>query len=238
MTNRLPLVQNAGSTQQLQGNDGLLLPAGVAAAGGSPLKLQSGTNLTSAEAGAAEYDGNNLFFTGDTTHGRAMVPIDQYFKLTSNGSTISTIANFFGTTSNISLIASAMYEIDIVCYYLNTTAGTVTWTFTNSSAPTLQNIHMEMSPLTGVPAPAGSVAAYLSGDIVGDSTAAKALTTTGTLTTAVNHYARFKIFLRNGSGTSLKIQATKLVGGTITPLAGSYWRCRRLSSSNIGTFAA
>lgn len=41
----------------------LHLAAGTAAAGTAPLKLTSGTNLTTAEAGAFEYNGTNLFFT-------------------------------------------------------------------------------------------------------------------------------------------------------------------------------
>ena len=41
----------------------LHLPAGTATAGTAPLKLTSGTNLTTAEAGAIEYDGTHLYFT-------------------------------------------------------------------------------------------------------------------------------------------------------------------------------
>lgn len=39
------------------------LPAGAAAAGGAPFKLTAGTNLTTVENGAMEFDGTNLFFT-------------------------------------------------------------------------------------------------------------------------------------------------------------------------------
>jgi len=39
------------------------LPAGQAAAGKAPLKLTAGTNLTTPEAGAIEFDGTNLYFT-------------------------------------------------------------------------------------------------------------------------------------------------------------------------------
>ena len=131
------------------------------------------------------------------------------------------------------------YEIEIECYFTNTTGGTVTWTFTNSAAPTSQNIYYKASALAGIVAPAGSAAAtYLEGNVQNDATAAKALTTTGTLTTATTQYAYFKIRLVNGTGTSLKIQATKLVGGTITPLRGSYWKCTRLPAANVGAFAA
>lgn len=211
---------------------------GAGTASVPPLIWTSGINLTTPVAGANEFDGVQYYKTIDTTSGRAALPAEQYFHLTAAGSTISTIANFFGTTSNISLVASAYYIIDVYCFFLNTTAGTLTWTFTNSAAPTSQNIQYDMSPLTGIPAPAGSATAYLSGTIYNDATAAKALTTTGTLTTAVNHFARFKIFLQNGTGTSLKIQATKLVGGTITPGINSYWFARRISPNNVGTFTA
>jgi hypothetical protein len=39
------------------------IKAGTATAGTAPLKFTSGINLTTSEAGAMEYDGNNLFFT-------------------------------------------------------------------------------------------------------------------------------------------------------------------------------
>jgi hypothetical protein len=45
----------------------LHIKAGTAAAGTSPLKLTSGINLTTAEAGAFEYDGTELYFTPSGT---------------------------------------------------------------------------------------------------------------------------------------------------------------------------
>jgi hypothetical protein len=45
----------------------LHLKAGTAAASTAPLKLASGTNLTTAEAGAMEFNGTNLFFSPSTT---------------------------------------------------------------------------------------------------------------------------------------------------------------------------
>jgi hypothetical protein len=41
----------------------LQIKAGIASVGGSPLKFTSGTDLTTAETGAVEYDGTNLHFT-------------------------------------------------------------------------------------------------------------------------------------------------------------------------------
>ena len=45
----------------------LHLPAGTATAGTAPLKLISGTNLTTPENGAFEFDGTNLYFTSGGT---------------------------------------------------------------------------------------------------------------------------------------------------------------------------
>jgi hypothetical protein len=45
----------------------LQLPAGTTAASTAPLKFTSGTNMTTAEAGAMEYDGTELYFSPSTT---------------------------------------------------------------------------------------------------------------------------------------------------------------------------
>lgn len=51
----------------------LHLAAGTAAAGTAPLKLTSGTNLTTPEAGAVEYDGANFTLTPVTTRRRIVI---------------------------------------------------------------------------------------------------------------------------------------------------------------------
>jgi hypothetical protein len=140
--------------------------------GTAPIVLTSGTNLTTAAAGSIEYDGVNIYGTADTTSGRGSLCLINQFQLKANGSAIATgIANYFGTTSNISLVADGYYEIEITAYFLKTTAGTVTWTLTNSAAPTAQNIYYEMSPITGIVAPPGTASTMLIGQAV-NSTAA------------------------------------------------------------------
>ena len=96
------------------------------------IDMTPGVVLTTPTTGGVEYDGVNLYFTNDLTSGRGLVPLEQRFKLTAAGATIgTTIANFFGTTSNISLVSGGYYEIEVIAYFLKTTNGTVTWTFTN-----------------------------------------------------------------------------------------------------------
>jgi hypothetical protein len=214
----------------------LHLGIGASGASSAPLKFTSGTNLATPEVGTVEWDAVQLYHTIDTSSGRGAIPVEQYFHLTADGGTISTIANFFGTNSNINLVASAYYIIDIYCYFLCTTAGAVTWTLTNNNAPTAQNIYYEMSPVTGIVAPPGT-ATMLVGQFSKDTTAARTIVT-ASLTTAVDHYMHMRIELQNSAGgTTFKIQATKGTGGTITPRVNSYWICRRISPNNIGTFA-
>lgn len=200
------------------------------------INTPAGVLKTTPIAGDHDFDGAASYITNDTTSGRGFVPVTQYQRLTSNGSTISTIANFFGANSNISLVANAFYEIDAYMWFLNTTSGTLVTTLVNSAAPTSQNIIYETSPVTGIVAPPGT-ATMLSGQIVNDTTATKALTATSAITDAVNMYVHLKIWLQNGAGTSLKIQATKSAG-TITPLVGSYYTVHRLPAANTGNAAA
>lgn len=195
----------------------------------------SGVLMTSPTAGVNEFDGVGFYSTIEATAGRGQVPVRQHFRLTTNGGNVTTIANFFGANSNIVLVASAYYEIEIVCFFLKTTTEILTWTLTNSAAPTAQDIIWEQSPITGLVAPPGT-ATMLSGQVQNDATAAKTVAA-GSLTTAVNHYMRCRILLKNGTGTSLKIQCAN-PAGSITPLLGSFWTATRIPTANTGTFAA
>jgi hypothetical protein len=213
---------------------GATLNLGTGTASLAPLKFTAGTNLTSAAAGAVEYDGVGTYATNETTSGRGLVPVEQRFRLTATGGTISTIANYFGATSNISLVSGAEYEIEIDAWFLKTTAGTVTWTFTNSAAPTSMTIDYQLSPASGIVTTAAAT------DLFGQQynvTATAPTVVSASLTTAVNHRHRFKIRLINGTGTSLKIQATA-GAGTITPGINSYWKAVRVPAANVGSFAA
>lgn len=213
------------------------MAAGTATAGTAPIYLTSGTNLTAAAAGAIEYDGVSTYLTNETSSGRGLIMSRQFFMLTSDGGTISTIANFFGATSNPTLVSGGYYEIEAVMYFANSAdTNTVTWTLTNSAAPTAQNIYFEMSPAAGVVAPPGTATALI-GQFVADNTAAKAWNS-GALGSAASYYSRIRMWIKNSTGTSLKIQMTKNTGGTATPKAGSWWTCVRLPVTNVGNFAA
>jgi hypothetical protein len=217
--------------------NGIVLDAGTTTA--APMTFVSGANLTTPVGGSVEFDAAQFYFTYDATPGRQAAVIEQYTALAADGSAIgATIADFFGTNPAFNLNAATRYILEFQCYFLKTTAGTVTWTLTNTQAPVHQNIHFEMSPLTGIVAPAGSVAAYLSGDVVGDTTAAFALTASGSLTTGANHYMRMRVIVSTHATNSsnIRLRATESAG-TITPRRGSWQSCRRIVQT-VGSFAA
>jgi hypothetical protein len=215
----------------------LHLGAGTATASTSPLKLTAGTVLTTAEAGAIEFDTANTipYFTGNTTNGRGLIPATQYFRLTANGTnTTTTIAPFFGTNSSIPLVTNGVYEIEIECYYTKNTAGTLVWTLTNSAVVTNMTVNMIMSPVggyTNVP----SASATTMGALVTQTAAASAFAATASISSNAVMWSRFKIILENASSTSVRLNVTNSAG-SITPIRGSFWKATRIA--NVGTYAA
>jgi len=202
-----------------------------------PALLVAGTNLTTAAAGAVEYDTANtiLYFTGNTTNGRGLIPTTQYFRLAANGSAIATtISPFFGANSSIPLVANGVYEIEMGIYYSRTTAGTVVYTLTNSTTVTNMTVYIQHSPVAGYTAvPTASAVAM--GALTGQTAAAVAFTATASQTLNTNQFARLKIILENGSSTSVRLNVTNSAG-TVTPLRGSFWKATRIT--NVGTYAA
>jgi len=234
----------SGNTLRVNGvliaNTGALtLPAGTTSK--APLRLTTGTNLTTAAAGSIEYDASGVYYsTTDTTQGRGLLPSISCFKLTSDGTAITSTttpgSNFYGSNSNIPLVTNGFYEIEAVMYFLKTTATTITWVLTFSTAqPTYWTINYEASATGGIvtSAAASQLFAQIYNPLVTTYTL-----TTGSLTTAVNHYVKFKIYLQNSTNSSLKITVFNASASSITPRAGSYWKCMRLPSSNNSAYIA
>jgi hypothetical protein len=198
----------------------------------APLRIPSGTSLTTATAGVVEYDGSFFYATQDTTSGRGAVSVKQTFRLASNGTAFGTaIGNFYGASTAINLAGSSVYEIEFFAYFLKTTAGTATFTLTASSAPTQITGYYIGSGITGINVAAAPTTGYAGS--AGATTAVFAAT--GSLTTAVNHAYRFNVTVITNAATTFRLQLTQSAG-TATPLAGSYYRVNRISASQ-GSFA-
>lgn len=198
----------------------------------APLKFTAGTNLTTAEAGAVEYDGTFLFGTPTTTSGRGQIPCLQTFRLTANGSNIGpTIGDFFGANSSINLAATSVYDIEALAYLQKNTAGTLTWTWTASSAPTLITAMFRAGPVTGIAA--GTPTTLYTGS---RGAATAAFGATGSISNNAFMAYEFKVRVITNAATNFRLRVTNSAG-TVTPQAGSFYIVNRLSTSQ-GSFAA
>ncbi len=175
-------------------------------------------------------DSGGLITQVNATSGRGAIVGEQTFRLASNGSALGpTIADFFGATSSISLEASSVYQITAYCVFTKTTAGTITWTMTASSAPTRMVGTYNGSPVTGIAA-----GALISGFTGSQGATTAAFAATASLTTAVNHAFQITMQVQTNAATSWELQITNSAG-TATPLAGSYYTVKKISAST-GTF--
>lgn len=200
----------------------------------APFTFTAGTSLTTPVAGALEFDGNAFYTTDDVTDGRGYLPSVHLRRLTASGAAIGpAIANFFGATSGMSLDAGILYELEAVLFFTKTTAGTATFTMTFSNAPVFNSAHYVGTPVGGVAAVGTAQTAALAAS----AAAAGALPATGSLTTAVNHqYTIRALFSSNATtGGTFNLQITSSAG-TVTPLAGSYYKITRLPADNTGAF--
>jgi hypothetical protein len=162
-----------------------------------------------------------LYFT--TLNGRGYIPNILYWRLYSAGSAIGpTISNFFGANSAVSLQPAQVFEIEAYLYFTKTTAGTVTVTLTSSVAPNYINAHLEMDAVAGGTA----VGTPQYANIIGSTSAGAAFAASASLTTATNHLFIVKGTINTAGGAgakNLRFNVTSSAG-TVTPLAGSYYK--------------
>lgn len=205
--------------------------SGTATASTAPLEFTAGTNLTVPEAGAIEYDGTFIYATPTTTSGRGHAGVFQTFRLTGIGANIGpTIADFYGATSAINLAATSVYEIEYFAYLQKNTAGTLTWTHTASSAPTLITSLWRAGPITGIAA--GTPTTLYTGSR-GATTAA--FGASGSISN--NAFMAFEFHTRviTNAATTFTLRVTSSAG-TVTPQAGSFYTVRQVSGTT-GSFA-
>ncbi len=103
---------------------GVALSAGTTTV--APLDFASGSNLTTAIAGAIEYDGKVFYGTPQSTQ-RGVIPGMQFFQVNSSiaGLNATGAQSVFGVS--VSLSASTVYAFE-AAYYMNKTAGATSHT--------------------------------------------------------------------------------------------------------------
>lgn len=231
----------------LNGSTGINSPGTELAAGTSsvaPIKMTSGTNLTTATAGAMEYDGNTLMFTPKGTQ-RGLVPGMQFFCLNTAfvGANSTATQSIFGLTNGVTLSDSTIYAFEMEATLLKT-AGTTSHTvrILFGGTATLNSILYD-ARVNCAPAGLGTYAGSASQQGV-TANVATVITTTGTLPTANVYWTgliKGVVSVNVGGTFHPQYSLSAAPGGAYTTQVGSYFAIWPIGASgsnvSVGTWS-
>jgi len=197
------------------------------------MTLTTGAVKTSGAAiGDVEFDGTAFYHTIDLTSGRQQDTMQTIYRITANLTTRGgTIADYFDASSAFPTVTNGVYLLNYYLYFLKNTAGTFTFTLTNTQAYT---------NLVGRLIVSGDLAVGAAGTTTGlvtNTTAAAAFPATGSLADTKNHMIWVQAVAECGTAGNIRPRVT-VSAGTVTPLRGSYYTAQRLFAGNVGTFVA
>ena len=229
-------------TTMRDGSNVLTLQAGTTTA--APLAFQSGTNLTTATAGAMEYDGKVIYGTPQGTQ-RGVVPGMQYYFLNSNyvGSNVSTAQSLFGV--GVTLSSSTVYEFEhAIILTKSTGSGSHTIGFSFGGTATVNNISWLVFDNFGS-APSGTAPwNFSSGAASSASNATSTFVATSTIANAsVYYYSIMKGTVSiNAGGTFIpQYVLSAAPGGAYSTLSNSFIKIWPIGASganvSVGTWA-
>ena len=208
----------------------------------APVNFTSGTNLTTAIAGAVEYDGRVFYGTPQGTQ-RGVIPGMQFYKLDGavTGANSTAVQNMLGV--GVTLSSSTVYAFEAL-YYLTKTAGTTSHTmgFGFGGTATLNKILYLANGFdssTAINARVGSSAI----DLVLINQAANT-TITGASTSAsqsVLSILKGTVSIDVGGTFIPQYTLSAAPGGVYSTIAGSYFLIYPISQSgsntSVGTWA-
>lgn len=197
----------------------MTLPAGSASA--APFNLTSGTNLTSAAAGAVEYDGTAFYATPLGTQ-RGVIPGMQYFRLNSNlaGANSTAVQNTFGV--GVTLSSSTVYKFQAE-FQLYKTAGTTGHTVSMlfGGTATLNSIYYTVAIATGTATQSNFIDTAVAEAVVNQATATVINTNSSTAILS-RYYTMSGIVSVNAGGTFIpQYQMSAAPGGAYSTMANS-----------------
>jgi len=129
----------------------LILGAGTATANTAPLKFIAGTNLTTPEAGAIEYDGKSFFMTRTSTRRKVQLSNDTITASTTVANTVTETTIFTGTIpANAVSVGDVLRFTDLGYYSTVNGADTFTMRF-KIGATTILTITSSAANVTNVP---------------------------------------------------------------------------------------
>ena len=195
----------------------------------------SGTNLTSAIAGAVEYDGKVFYGTAQSSQ-RGVMPTEHFIILTTDyvGSNVSTAQKVFNSPAGgiITLPASTSYFLEAV-YYITRAAGTTSHTLSTLFAlgGTLTSIAYTADTTSTTGNALGAVSRIYATAATATAVTAASTTATENITVIIKGVVR-----TNTAGTfTPQIQYSAAPGGAPTVLANSYLRLIPIGTNTVAS---
>jgi hypothetical protein len=201
----------------------------------APMVYTSGTNLTTATAGAMEYDGKVFYGTGQSSQ-RGVIATQHFIILTTDyvGSNVSTAQQVFNSPAGgiITLPASTSYFLEGI-YYITRAAGT--------TSHTLSTLFALGGTLTSIAYTADTTST--TGNTLGAVSRIYATAATATVVTAASTSATENITVvirgvvrTNTAGTfTPQIQYSAAPGGAPTILTNSYLRLFPIGTNTVAS---
>jgi len=209
----------------------LTLQAGATTA--APLNFTAGTNLTTAIAGAMEYDGKVIYATPQGTQ-RGVVPGAQFFRLNSDlaGANATGAQNTFGV--GVTLSASTVYAFEALVV-LTKTAGTTLHNIQSGfgGTATLNGIQYTIHVVAGTTQPAYDTA--MSGLSTNSATATNASTGINTANNARAWCYKGTVSVNAGGTFIPQYTLSAAPGGAYTTNAGSYFLIYPIGAAGANT---
>lgn len=224
-------------------NDAVASQPGAGTATVAPLTFTAGTNLTTAAAGAVEFDGK-VFYSTAVASSRQVSDAEQFCCLTADfvatttldGSTAGAVFNS-STNGALTLAAGTSYFFEELILLTNTGTTSHTWSTLFGGTATFTSIAYEV--LTAGGATSGVTITTCSALHASVATAV-AITAASTSATEQVRARLTGIMRINAAGTVIpQIKASAQPGASGTPgvtiLAGSYFRCWPVGSGTVAT---
>ena len=210
------------------------LPTGSNSA--APIKFVSGTNLSSAQAGAVEYDGAAAYFTPDTIMGRSYIVSENIYRLTGTYAPTTPGDLLASTGTGFNLSPGGIYEVEFKVWFSVSVNSNIQMALVNTQAP----VNMTLWTQFNQSATGGTLNTSVATGIT--STSVNVFPTGGVTPASASNpfYVEGKAVIEANASFSSNIRLRMTVNGssaTITVARGSYMIVRRLPAGNVGTFA-
>jgi len=204
----------------------------------APILLASGTNLSTAAAGAIEFDGVVLYGTPQAQQ-RGVLPAEHFIALTSTyvANDSSSAQKVFNSPTNgtVTLPGSTSYFIEgmyVITRTLGSTAHQLNTLFAVSQPLTSIQYMAEATSSTGAPTPSTGASTTVYGTTV------SALQVTPASTSGSEHITVWiRGVIRTNSATTFtpQIQYTSAPGGSPSILANSYFRLTPIGTNSVAS---